>query len=111
MQEFLEKRGFPRMITDCTARYALENQPLNSEGIVKDLSGNGLMLWVKEPISVNQKLNVKITPLNPVTPPLEALVVVTRCDDVDLDGEAFQYALACSVEKFEDAQIEDEAAV
>lgn len=110
MQEFLEKRGFPRMITECTARYAAEDQPLNSEGVVKDLSGNGLMLWVKEPVGVNEKLKVKITPLNPVTPPLEALVKVTRCDDVDLDDQNFQYALACAVEKFEDIPVEDEPA-
>lgn len=107
MQDFLEKRGFPRMITECSARYAVEGQPLNAEGLIKDLSGNGMMLWVKSPVKANEKLTVQITPLNPITPPLEALVQVTRCDNVDDEDVSYQFALACSVEKFEDAKIEE----
>lgn len=108
MQDFLEKRGFPRMITDCSARYSASDASPSTEGMVKNLSGSGMMLWTKEPQSVDDELRVRITPLNPVTPPLEAIVKVSRCEQVDDEDVSYQFALACAVERFEDVAPEQD---
>lgn len=104
MQDFLEKRGFPRMTTECSARYSPTDATPNTEGLVKNLSGSGLMLMTKEAFGVDDELRVAITPLNPITPPLEAVVKVNRCEQVDDENVSYQFALACSVEKFEDVK-------
>ena len=78
MKEYAEKRGFLRMPIDCTLAYGLPGEPKSSEGHVINLSSQGILFTSEHAAEINTKIEILLTPSNPVTQPMEARVIVTR---------------------------------
>ena len=94
MQDYEEKRNYPRMAIECPASF----QIVGGEGggaIVKNLSGGGLLLTIDQEIAAGVELKIKIKPVNDITPPMVAEVRVVRCtpESEAQDG----YAVACQI--------------
>lgn len=98
MQEYAEKRDFPRMVVNCDANLSKEGDGETYEAFVKDLSGSGLLIWVDKTIETGSLLNIEIKPVSDITPPLTALIKVIRCQPLDTN-EAGRYSVACLIEK------------
>jgi hypothetical protein len=96
MQEYREKRNYPRITIDCPASF----QIIGGEGggaIVKNLSGGGLLICIDRAIDNGSSLQIEIKPVNDITPPMQAEVQVLRCTPVE-DGEG-DYAVACQISR------------
>ena len=79
-QDYAEKRDFIRMFINAPVDYAIAGSGDWQSGIGKDLSGGGLSFTTKGTLSEGDKVDVKLHPITPVTPPLEAKVTVIRVD-------------------------------
>lgn len=97
MQEYKEKRNFPRMRVDCEARWRPEADGAPHAAIARDLSGGGLLLKIREHDipDVGSRLLVEVSPGHEITPPLYVRARVVRCDSLDDGG----YAIACALEQ------------
>jgi len=84
-QDYSEKREFIRMFINAPVDYAITGSDDWKSGIGKDLSGGGLSFMTQDSLSEGDKVDVKLRPMSPVTPPLEAKVTVIRVD-ADEDG-------------------------
>ena len=94
MQDYSEKRDFPRMCVDCAASYRTEGGAKLGSAIAKNLSGGGLLLRVDDELPAGSRLNVEIRPGKNITPPLYLVVEVVRCSPGD--GE---FEVACTIVK------------
>ncbi len=83
MVDYSEKRNFQRMTLDCSLEYQHADDDQFRCGTVKNLSATGVMFVAAESISVGSQLKIKLTPENTITPPMNADVVVSRCDPYD----------------------------
>ena len=97
MQEYMEKRDFPRMTMDSPARYREDGGSAVVSALVKDLSSGGLMLQSEQSHETGSRLAVEIRPGKNITPPLHALVTVNRCEE--LAGESQRFNLACTIDR------------
>ncbi|MES9905444.1 MAG: PilZ domain-containing protein [Sedimenticola sp.] len=95
MLESSDKRDFFRMTVNCSARFRIVGEERVTTARVKDLSGNGMMLWSDSAVEEGTRLNVAVLPEKEITPPLYAVVEVIRCDPLEGDP-ANGYALACT---------------
>ncbi len=94
MQDYQEKRNYPRMAIECPASF----QVVGGEGggaIVKNLSGGGLLLTVEQEIATGAEMKIKIKPVNDITPPMVAEVRVVRCTPVSRPQDG--YSVACQI--------------
>jgi hypothetical protein len=96
MQDYNEKRNYPRMDIECPARFRLTDGDAGG-AVVKNLSGGGLLLWIDREISSDEGLHIEIKPANDITPPMVAEVKVLRCTPVD--GGEGSYAIACQISR------------
>jgi len=94
MQNHSEKRDFPRIIMDCPARYCLHGGSRVVPAIVKNLSGDGILLQVQKEVRVGSRLSVGIQPGRNSGPSFHMLVEVNRCDSVES-----AFSLACTIDK------------
>ena len=94
MQDYNEKRNYPRMAIECPASF----QIVGGEGggaIVKNLSGGGLLMSMEHQLGAGEELKIEIKPANDITPPMVAEVQVVRCTpENDQQG---RYAVACQI--------------
>ncbi|MFT5452906.1 MAG: hypothetical protein ACI9N9_002404 [Enterobacterales bacterium] len=84
-QDYAEKRDFIRMFINAPVNYAIADSGDWKSGIGKDLSGGGLSFTTEGSLSEGglsegDRVDVKLHPITPVTPPLEAKVTVIRID-------------------------------
>jgi hypothetical protein len=96
MQDYQEKRNYPRMHIECPASF----QVIGGEGggaIVKNLSGGGLLMWIDHQIVPEEKLMLEVKPINDITPPMKAEVRVLRCAPVE--GGEGSFAVACQIQR------------
>ncbi len=100
MQDYSEKRDFPRMAVDCPAQFRLEGSDKVDGAIVKDLSGGGVLLWIDQQVEPGSQLSIVITPGNDITPSLHAKVEVIRC--IPLEDEESSFAAACTISQLLD---------
>ena len=94
MQDYDEKRNYPRMAIGCPASF----QIVGGEGggaIVKNLSGGGLLMSMESQLDVGSELKIEIKPAKDITPPMVAQVQVVRCTPES--GEQGRYAVACQI--------------
>jgi len=77
-REFDEKRDFVRITVDCSLTYRAPDADEVEYGQAKNLSGRGMMFIAGHDIPVDSELEVTISPEQPVTQPLHALVRVVR---------------------------------
>lgn len=92
MQDFREKRDFPRMQLDCPAQFELLDDGTKGEAVVENLSGGGILMWFDQVVAEGRLLQVRIDPVRDLTPPMVAEVRVLRCDEQP-DGDG-RYAVA-----------------
>lgn len=96
MQDYSEKRDYPRMIVDCPARFHVTDGD-GGGAVVKNLSGGGLLMWIDREIGPGADLKIEIRPVNEITPPMKAELQVVRCTPVD--GGEGSYAVACRINR------------
>ncbi len=95
MNDFAEKRSFPRMGIECPAQYLIQGTADIAEGRVKNLSAAGLLLLTSHEISPGTKLSIHIVPTQPITPPFSADLEVVRSST----GGEGEFEVACSIER------------
>lgn len=93
--DYSEKRNFFRMNLDCTMQYSVNDSGEKKNGVVKNLSGDGISLVVDQQLKPGTEIQVSISPENPITPPLDITVEVLRCDSIEAEG----YEIAGSILK------------
>lgn len=96
MQDYREKRNYPRMDIECPASF----QIVDGDGggaIVKNLSGGGLLVWIDRDMAPGSLLRIQIKPVNDITPPMLAEVEVLR--NTPLGGTDGSFAIACQIRR------------
>ena len=78
--DYTEKRNFFRMNMECNAEYTVDDSGSQKTGKVKNLSGDGMSIIIDQPIELGAELRVSIQPANTVTPPLNIVMEVLRCE-------------------------------
>lgn len=68
------------MTLDSALEYQLFNDRQTYHGNVKNLSATGILFTTEKSLPLGIQLQIKLTPENTITPPMEAEVKVTRCD-------------------------------
>ena len=91
---YSEKRSFDRMNVDCACRVRIAGQARQAEAIVKNLSGDGLLLWTREPIADGASLEVSIDSRDCVSDCFTALAEVIRSGPA---GQAGYTEVACQM--------------
>jgi len=95
LTDHAEKRNFFRMNLECTAEYIINGSGNKKSGVISDLSGDGISLIADQSVEPGTEVRVSITPENDVTPPLEVIMEVLRCEQQDSES----YLLAGNITK------------
>lgn len=98
-----DKRNFFRMDVECPARFRLEGSNETAGAIVKNLSGDGLLLWMDKEVQAGNLLSIVIVPGKNITPPLSAVVEVVRCYPLETEEEG-NFAVACVIKEKMEAE-------
>ncbi len=88
--DYSEKRNYFRMHLDCSAEYVINGSGNLKHGTVTDLSGDGISIIADQSVEPGTEVRVSIKPENEVTPPLDVVMEVLRCEQKD--GESFLLA-------------------
>lgn len=96
MQDYDEKRSYPRMEIDCPASFEIVGQGTGG-AVVKNLSGGGVLLWIEQAVEAGAQLVIEIKPVNDITPPMRAEVRVLRCTPVQEAQGSF--AVSCAISR------------
>ncbi len=96
MQDYQEKRDYPRMAIECPARFQLDGGE-GGAATVKNLSGGGLLAWIDRDVAPGAPLRMHVKPVNDITPPMTADVQVLRCSPVGDSRGSF--AVACQIRR------------
>lgn len=94
--DYSEKRNFFRMNIECNAEYTINGSGSTKMGFVTDISGDGMSLIADESVTPGTEVRVSIKPENSVTPPLEVIMEVLRCEQQEQDNH---YLLAGNITK------------
>lgn len=86
MVDYSEKRDFQRMSLDCSLDYQKFGEDRVYQGKVKNLSATGILFIASDSLPLGVKIQIILTPVNDITPPMSAEVKITRCDK-HTDGE------------------------
>ncbi|TNF37479.1 MAG: PilZ domain-containing protein [Gammaproteobacteria bacterium] len=78
--DYSEKRNFFRMNLDCSMEYSVNGSGAKKSGVVRNLSGDGILFIADQHVAPGTEVHISITPENSVTPPLNVTVEVLRCD-------------------------------
>ena len=81
--DYSEKRNFFRMNLDCIAEYTINGSGNLKSGTVTDLSGDGISIIADQSVDPGTEIKVSIKPENDVTPPLDIVMEVLRCEQQD----------------------------
>jgi len=84
--DYSEKRNFFRMNLECDAEYTINGSGTQKSGKVSDLSGDGISIIADQSVKPGTEVRVSIRPENDVTPPLEVIMEVLRCEEQDADS-------------------------
>ncbi len=91
-----EKRDFQRMAIECVMTYCCEADSRSGEGGVKNLSAKGFLLELEDEFEPKSELLVKLTPVNSITPPMEARASVIR--SIPIEGSVpIKFEVACEI--------------
>ena len=96
MQDYREKRNYPRMTIECPASFTIVDGD-DGGAIVKNLSGGGLLMWMERELTPGTSLQIEVKPVNDITPPMVAEVEVLRCTPVGVAEGSF--AVACQIRR------------
>ena len=84
--DYAEKRNFFRMNLECKAEYTINGSGNQKSGKVSNLSGDGISIIADQSVDPGTEIRVSIQPENDVTPPLEVVMEVLRCEEQKPDG-------------------------
>jgi PilZ domain-containing protein len=93
--DYSEKRNFFRMNLECIAEYTINGSGNQKSGKVSDLSGDGISIIADQSVKPGTEVRVCIQPENKVTPALEIVMEVLRCEEQNTDS----YLLAGNITK------------
>ena len=88
--DYSEKRNFFRMNLECNAEYTINGSGNQKSGKVSNLSGDGISIIADQSVTPGTEVRVSIQPENDVTPPLDLVMEVIRCEEQS--GESFLLA-------------------
>ncbi len=91
-----DNRNFFRMDVECPARFRIEGSDETAGAIVKNLSGEGLLLWLDHKVEPGTRLSIIIVPGKSITPPLSMVVEVVRSYPLETEEEG-NFAAACII--------------
>jgi hypothetical protein len=83
MTDYSEKRDFQRMALDCSLEYRITADDKIYQGKIQNLSAKGVLFLGAKAIAVGTELQITLSPVHDITPPMVADVRVTRCDKHD----------------------------
>jgi len=84
--DYSEKRNFFRMNLECDAEYTINGSGKQKSGKVTNLSGDGISIIANQSVKPGTEVRISIQPENNVTPPLEVVMEVLRCEEQDADN-------------------------
>ena len=84
------------MDVECPARFRIEGSDETAGAIVKNLSGEGLLLWLDHKVEPGTRLSIIIVPGKSITPPLSMVVEVVRSYPLETEEEG-NFAAACII--------------
>lgn len=93
--DYSEKRNFFRMNLECSAEYTINGSGDKKSGTVSNLSGDGISIITDQSVEPGTEVRVLIKPENNVTPSLDVVMEVVRCEERDADS----YLLAGNITK------------
>lgn len=96
MDNYAEKRDFQRMAIECVMTYRCLDDERAGKGAVKNLSAKGFLLDIDDEFTEKSELLVKLTPVNAITPPMEAKASVIRSTPIDATSPT-KYEVACEI--------------
>ena len=96
MQDYSEKRNYPRMRIECPASYKIAGGD-GGGAVVRDLSGGGLLVWIDRELAPGAVLTMEVRPISDITPPMVAEVEVLRTTPVC--GAKGGFAVACQISR------------
>ena len=76
------------MSLDCSLEYLINDDATSHLGQIKNLSSKGVLFMGDKPLALGSQLQITITPVSDITPPMIADVSVIRCDKQD-DGNYY----------------------
>jgi hypothetical protein len=104
MIDYSEKRDFIRMPVNRPVQVREPASGREETAELLDLSASGVRLRFGRALEAGARLELRIQPDRPITPPLEATLSVLRCDVID-DG----YDIAATIEQVQPAIYAEEA--
>ena len=73
---------------DCSMQYQVGTDVSTHQAKVINLSAKGLLFIAQQPLPEGAAVKILITPVQPITPPLSAATIVSRCEQQS--DQAFQ---------------------
>ncbi len=80
MNDYSEKRDFQRMVLDCSLEYRISAEDKIYQGKIQNLSAKGVLFQGDQSIALGVQIQITVSPVHDITPPMVADVRVTRCD-------------------------------
>lgn len=68
------------MNMECDAQYTINGSATFNTALVSNLSGNGISIIADQSVEPGTQVRIKVTPANAVTPPLDVVMEVLRCE-------------------------------
>ncbi len=87
MIDYSEKRDFIRMPVRCPILLHDPDTRTREEAELLDLSATGIRFVAQRPLDPDARLQITVSPKNPITPPFEAAIVVIRCHQTEQGHE------------------------
>ena len=101
MNDYAEKRAFYRMTMECQIDLIDPMTGQAGTATLQDMSASGVSMTTQEAMQVGETVRINVVPENDITPPLEALVSVIRCEPAPSGG----FAIAASIVEIGPAQL------
>ena len=83
MIDYSEKRDFIRMPLHCAISLRDPVAQAADHAKLLDLSATGIRFISPRSLDQGARLQITLSPENPITPPFEAEIAVVRCDEID----------------------------
>ena len=87
-------RKFTRMTAECKMEFSFPGSKKTSTGHCLNLSAAGILFRTHEQLTAGSSLEITVSPENPLTPPLNALIEIIRVVPVEND----EYEVAATIE-------------
>lgn len=81
------------MALDCVMDYQREKDDQTYQGKVINLSATGILFLTSDMLEVGAKVQIKLTPVHDITPPMSADTLIARCDKQSED----EYQVAAQI--------------